>query len=231
MGKSTKSGQRRSGRLSQELPIQVSGIDATGRDFTTPAHTLVLSRYGAEILLKTELVPDQEISIGLLGNAKDWDARVVGLFSKRPEGFAYGIEFLFQDGNFWGISFPAMLGSTETPADKKSPTGAGAAKTDQLSDDDFDCDALLKKVRNAPPPKTFAVRLKCPHHSGLRGELGGDDDQWLILQERHESLQQVFETPWDFTCPIHGAQREYPLEAKQTEAGFQIRFADPVCKA
>src|SRR3989304_9688581 len=134
VSKATQTRQRRSGRLSRQLPIQVSGIDAMGRDFIAPAHTLVLSRYGAEILLKTELVPDQEINVGLLGNAKDWDARVVGLFSKRPEGFAYGIEFLFQDGNFWGINFPAMPGSTDPSGSEKIPAAAAAAKPARMPD-------------------------------------------------------------------------------------------------
>ena len=111
--KNAKTGHRRSGRIEQQLPIQVSGIDVMGRDFTVPTHTLILSRYGAEILLRNELVPDQEISITLLGNAQDWDARVVGLFSKGPEGYAYGIEFLFQDSNFWGIPFPPAPGAAE----------------------------------------------------------------------------------------------------------------------
>src|SRR3970282_2166990 len=94
--------QRRSGRLTRELPIQVSGIDAMGRDFSAPAQSLVLSRYGAEILLSNELVPDQEVSISLLGNSKDWDARVVGLFSKRLGGYAYGIKILFHVGHLLG---------------------------------------------------------------------------------------------------------------------------------
>jgi hypothetical protein len=231
--KTTNSSQRRSGRIARQLPIQVSGIDAMGRDFTTPAHTLVLSRYGAEILLKTELVPEQEISIGLMGNVRDWDARIVGLYSKRPEGFAYGVEFLFQDGNFWGISFPALPGPARTTADSKRPAGAAAAKAENWGDGDLDFEAMLKKVRKASPAKTYAIRLKCQYleaHAGIRPGGGGDDDQWLILQDRHESLQQVLETPWDFTCPIHGAQREYPLEAKETDAGFQIRLAESVSK-
>src|SRR5687767_4614529 len=95
---------RRSGRVARELPIQVSGIDLQGRDFSASARTMLLSRHGAQILLKNELVPEQEISISLLGNAQDWEARVVCLCSKQDDGFAYGVEFLFQDGNLWGIT-------------------------------------------------------------------------------------------------------------------------------
>jgi hypothetical protein len=212
------------------LPIQVSGIDATGRDFTTPAHTLVLSRYGAEILLKTELVPEQEISIGLLGNAHDWDARVVGLFSKRPEGFAYGVEFLFQDGNFWGINFPPLAGPGDSPNGAPSSPSAAASSKPGAAADEIDFDSILRQARKAAPSKTYAIRLKCPHHEtegGFGVQLGGEGDQWLILQERRESLPQVLDTPWDFTCPIHGAQREYPLEAKETDPGFTVRLAGP----
>jgi hypothetical protein len=234
VNKSAKSGQRRSGRLPRRLPIQVSGIDAMGRDFTSPAHTLVLSRFGAEILLKTELVPEQEISIGLLGNARDWDARVIGLFSKRTEGFAYGVEFLFQDGNFWGINFPAVPGSSKSDDGVKNLAGEPPRKTAPPPVEDIDFDTILKKVRSAPPSKHYAIRLKCPHHAAggeFDGQLGGEEDQWLILQDRRENLQKVLETSWDFTCPIHGAQREYPLEAKETDSGFQIRLADRAAKA
>jgi len=221
--------QRRSGRLTRELPIQVSGIDAMGRDFIAPAQTLVLSRYGAEILLSNELVPDQEVSICLLGNSKDWDARVVGLFSKRLGGYAYGIEFLFQDGNFWGINFPSTTGTADTQHGAKKPSHPTGASAAQSLNEDIDFDAILKKVRTAPPSTNYALRLKCPHleaHGGLRGQQGGDDDQWLILEDRSESLQQILEAAWDFTCPIHGAQREYPLEAKEAGAGFQIRMPE-----
>lgn len=52
--------------------------------------------------------------------------------------------------------------------------------------------------------KDYAVRLKCPY---------GDQDQWVILQNREEGLEQILDTPWDFECPLHGVQREIPVEA------------------
>ena len=223
--KTAKPAGRRSGRIKRELPIQVSGIDAMGHDFTAPARTLMLSRYGAEIVLKNELVPEQELSIALLGNAQDWDARVVGLFSKDPEGYSYGVEFLFQDANFWGITFPPMPGSPDSDDTQKTSTAAGAPRAAEPLSEDIDFDDLWKKARKASPTHNYAVRLKCPHaesHGGGREEPFGDEDQWLILQSRQETLQQVLEIAWDFACPIHGAQREYPLEAKETQPGMRI---------
>jgi hypothetical protein len=212
-----KPSQRRSGRIKRELPIQVSGIDAMGRDFTAPTHTLMLSRYGAEILLKNEMVPDQEVSICLLGNAQDWDARIVGLFSKGPQGFAYGIEFLFQDGNFWGITFPPVAGAENAKEGTKGSASAKAA-AGKLLDDEIDFEKLLKKKHGSAPTKNYAIRLTCPHSDAHGGPMGGDD-QWLILQDRDETLPQVLDAPWAFTCPIHGAQSSYPLEAKEVLPG------------
>jgi hypothetical protein len=52
----------------------------------------------------------------------------------------------------------------------------------------------------------YIVRLKCPY---------GDRDQLLILENRQETLKQILETAWDFECPVHGVQRELPLEGNE----------------
>ena len=54
--------------------------------------------------------------------------------------------------------------------------------------------------------KNYAVRLRCPY---------GDDESWVILDNRSESLEQILLTPWDFECELHGAQREFPIEATE----------------
>jgi hypothetical protein len=54
--------------------------------------------------------------------------------------------------------------------------------------------------------KNYAVRLRCPYR---------DEDGWVILQDRPETLEQVLRTPWDFECSLHGVQREMPLEASE----------------
>ncbi len=103
--------KRRSGRIVIELPIQISGTDVNGIGFSVLTQTLMLSRYGAKILLEKALVEGQEINISCPGNQKEAEARVVGLFAKESEGYSYGIEFLGQESNYWDISFP--LGPTD----------------------------------------------------------------------------------------------------------------------
>jgi len=53
---------------------------------------------------------------------------------------------------------------------------------------------------------SYVVRLKCPY---------GDHESRRLLEDRQETLIQILATPWDFECPIHGAQRALPLEAKE----------------
>jgi hypothetical protein len=45
----------------------------------------------------------------------------------------------------------------------------------------------------------------------------------VILQDRRETLKEILNTPWDFECPLHGAQREIPIEAKEKEVTLSPR--------
>jgi len=66
----------------------------------------------------------------------------------------------------------------------------------------------LAEGRGRKVGKNYAVRLRCPYR---------DEDRWVVLQNRTETLDEVLRTPWDFECSLHGVQREIPLEA--TEKG------------
>src|ERR1700687_3707135 len=68
----------------------------------------------------------------------------------------------------------------------------------------------------------YIVRLKCPH---------GDRNQLLMLENREESLKQILETPWDFKCPVHGGQREIPLEGRQKSLWTSLRSKGKDAKA
>src|SRR5437867_1335095 len=51
--------------------------------------------------------------------------------------------------------------------------------------------------------KSFSLHVRCPY---------GDHDDWIILQGRLETLEQLLAAPCAFECPTHGVQMEYPLE-------------------
>jgi len=72
--------------------------------------------------------------------------------------------------------------------------------------------------------KNYAVRLRCPY---------GDDDSWVVLDNRSESLEQILLTPWDFECELHGAQREFPIDAteKDSTVGDEPRLKPPAPSA
>src|SRR5260370_4299682 len=67
-------------------------------------------------------------------------------------------------------------------------------------------------------PTDYIVRLKCPY---------GDRDQFLMLENRKENLNQILEMAWDFECPTHGVQREIPVEGSQKSlwSRLQSRYA------
>jgi len=58
--------------------------------------------------------------------------------------------------------------------------------------------------------KDYAVRLRCPYR---------DENSWIILENRVETLDQVLQTPWDFACSLHGVQKSMPLEVIEKGGG------------
>ena len=51
----------------------------------------------------------------------------------------------------------------------------------------------------------YAIRLRCPH---------GDEDAWVTLSGREETLEQILMMQWDFECVVHGVQRQLPVEGR-----------------
>jgi hypothetical protein len=49
----------------------------------------------------------------------------------------------------------------------------------------------------------YAIHVRCPD---------GDEDTWMILEKREETLEQILKMHWDFECSVHGVQRQLPLE-------------------
>ncbi len=108
-----KTEKRRSDRVSMVTRIEVSGTDVSGEVFSERAHTLVLSRHGAAILVNRRLAPNQELVIRHLEANWEAESRVVGRIGKREGVYIYGVAFLDQSVDFWDIAFPLPVPAEE----------------------------------------------------------------------------------------------------------------------
>ena len=198
-------GKRRSTRITEERPIEVSGTNVEGIGFLAPSRTLILSRYGAKINVGQALVPDQEITVYCPETRQECSARVVALYSQESDSYSYGIEFLDQKVNFWNIPFQPEAGGAESTSQTEASAPLAMGK-DMSRESGADRPMEVGEKPKTAAAKNYAVRLKCPH---------GGEDQWVVLQNREESLEQILGTPWHFQCPFHGLQRELPMEARE----------------
>ena len=98
--------QRRSGRISQEVPIILIGSDAEGTVFSEETKTVVLSRHGAGIVSYHKLVAEQELTLRVKTTSLEAEVRVVGEIGQEGEKHTYGVSFLDERESFWKVEFP-----------------------------------------------------------------------------------------------------------------------------
>lgn len=205
---STNLKRRRSPRIAEERAIEVAGTSVEGIEFLAPSHTILLSRYGAKIQCGQALALEQEITIYHPETGEDCLAKVVGLYDRLSGGFAYGIEFIDPDRDFWNFAFPP---GTEIEARVAAKKDIATPPPKTLFSPKEEPRAMQETTPETPAApvalKEYAVRMKCPH---------GGEDQWVLLRGRKESAQEIQGTLWDFPCPIHGVQRELPMEVRET---------------
>ncbi|MGA2631262.1 MAG: PilZ domain-containing protein [Terriglobia bacterium] len=103
---------RRSDRVVVEIPIVVTGGGGVLPTGQVEGRTAVVSRYGAKVMLRCRLDPDQRILIRCAATAGEAEARVVGDAGRGTDGTpCYGIAFLADQPGFWGIEFPSITES------------------------------------------------------------------------------------------------------------------------
>jgi PilZ domain len=103
--------RRRSGRISREIPIVLSGSDTEGRQFSETTKTLVLSRHGASVVSRYKLLPEQEFFLLAAGTNRVVEVRICGEIGEGQDGHIYGVAFVDPQANFWEIEFPPVEGS------------------------------------------------------------------------------------------------------------------------
>jgi hypothetical protein len=99
---------RASDRIEIEVPIEVLGTDCMGVQFFDRTQALVIGRHGGKVLLERKLVPQQEITVRCLATGREAEARVVGQIANQGKVYHYGIKFLDERTNIWGVEFPPV---------------------------------------------------------------------------------------------------------------------------
>jgi hypothetical protein len=108
---------RRSERILLTLPVLVAGADSSGVEFAEETHTVVLNREGALIALQHSMTPQDTVRIFNLQNDAAANFRVVGRTGPATqEGTEWGVEYLKEGMNIWGIDFPVQQRETELNA-------------------------------------------------------------------------------------------------------------------
>jgi hypothetical protein len=127
--KTTDSG-RRSTRIRAQIPLRVTGLDATN-PFSEVGHTLVVNTQGCGVRLSRPLKPGTEVFLDELPTGKRATARVancvpLGVGSKC---WVVGIA-LDEPGNIWGIH-PAPEDWGSEPAAVPAAAERTSAKSDE----------------------------------------------------------------------------------------------------
>jgi hypothetical protein len=104
-------GVRRSSRIPREISVLLVGSDMEGKAFSETTKTVLLSRYGAGIVSGYKLSPEQELILRRLDTDKEVEVRVVGQLGSQKNTYTYGMAFLDQSVDFWGIKFPPLTDS------------------------------------------------------------------------------------------------------------------------
>jgi PilZ domain len=98
--------KRRSGRIAKELDIVLLGTDTTGKVFSEPTKTVVLSRHGAGIVSRYRFTPDEVLILRLPDSSKEAEVRLVGQIGGEPGRYIHGVAFVDPDPHFWPMEFP-----------------------------------------------------------------------------------------------------------------------------
>ena len=98
---------RRSLRISLSIPVEIAGRDTTGVEIHEKTNTKAISKYGACVILRHQLIEGSEVMVSIPHLDRRQKCRIV--WASREQGekglFDTGLE-LESAEDFWGVQFP-----------------------------------------------------------------------------------------------------------------------------
>src|SRR5467141_2042731 len=140
--KMTSERMRRSSRIPKEIPILLVGSDMEGKVFSEQARTVLLSRHGAGIVSEYKLSPEQELILRSLETNKETEVRVVGQLGSVGGSYTYGVAFLDQSIDFWGMEFPP-ISQSEKDANRVLLQCASCKAHEMVQQSDLEYDVYM----------------------------------------------------------------------------------------
>jgi hypothetical protein len=135
-------GLRRSSRIPRDIAILLVGSDVEGKMFSEQTKTVLLSRHGAGIVSQYVLSAEQELILRRLDTNKEAEIRIVGQLGSHGETHTYGVAFLDQEIDFWGIKFPNMT-DTEKEASRVLLQCSSCKTREVVEQSDLESDVYL----------------------------------------------------------------------------------------
>ncbi len=113
-----------------------------GKVFSEQAKTVLLSRHGAGIVSEYKLSAEQELILRSRETNKEAEVRVVGQLGSVGDSYTYGVSFLNQNIDFWGIEFPPVSQS-EKDANRVLLQCASCKAREMVEQSDLESDVYL----------------------------------------------------------------------------------------
>jgi len=215
---------RRSSRIPKEIRILLVGSDMEGKMFSEQARTVLLSRHGAGIVSEYKLSPEQELIIRSLETNKEAEVRVVGQLGSQGESYTYGVAFLNQNIDFWGIEFPPVSQS-EKVANCVSLQCASCKARETVVQSDLESDVYLVNEGIVRYCKACGNSTLWKRADDIAG---GEAAPGEIEQEQYvpESLApESIDSPSDLTPSLRGANRRKDVRTRVNFKGCVRSFA------
>ncbi len=190
----------RSGRIPKEVGVLLTGSDADGKVFAEETRTVMLSRYGAEVVSRHTLYPEQEMILCRLDMHKEAEVRIVGKIGFQSRSYTYGVAFLDPNIIFWDVEFPPLT-ELEKAARRCLLECSRCKNREIVEHGDIE-------------RQVFAINDGIVRHCERCGcstawirAADDADDKWVSPESEHEPEQAAFQAP--------PAESEIPMPAVQ----------------
>jgi len=207
-------GLRRSDRVLLKIPLEVSGTDLQGNSITERAHTQVINRNGASLVLRNAFRPDGQMTVKNLHTGQSCRFRACRVSQDIPGGLReWGVECLDPAPNFWGITF---VESPQVPYVEEEGVGSLLECTM--------CHYREMTKLAVPEYRTVVQKTSLARHCTWCGK----ETEWklaIVKEDLEATGPQALKEGEVAFSPASGAER--PLEERRTaRVPISIRHAD-----